>query len=103
MGVNIYKILFLWKLLNVTFFFFHYLNLDGEKSATRAIYPNHWTPKLKYKDFKEGKIRLDIWKKLITKVEEAAQRSCGYLSPGGVQGQVRCVIEQTGLLRGEFR
>lgn len=37
------------------------------------------------------------------KVEEAAQRSSGYPSPGGVQGQVKCVIEQTGLVRGEFR
>lgn len=64
--------------------------------------PNHRTPKLKYKDFKlkEGKIRLVIWKKLfIVKVEEVAQRSCGYPIPGGVQGQVRCVIEHPGLVR----
>lgn len=35
------------------------------------------------------------------KVEEVAQRGCGYPIPDGVQGQVRCVIEQRDLVRGE--
>lgn len=75
------------------------------KNPSRAFYPNHWTSKLKYKDFKlqEGKFSLDIWKKFfIVKVEQIARRSCGYPIPG-CQGQVRYVIEQPGLVRGECR
>jgi len=41
---------------------------------------------------KEGEMRLDIRKKILYSengeaLKQAAQRSCGFLIPGGIQGQ----------------
>ncbi|KAK4823933.1 hypothetical protein QYF61_008319 [Mycteria americana] len=47
---------------------------------------------------KEGRFRLDIRKKKITRV--VVQRSCGCSIPGSVQGQVGWGFEQPGLVEG---
>jgi len=50
---------------------------------------------------KEGEFRLDIRKKSFTmRVEQVAQRSCGCLIPGSVQGQVGWGFDQPGLVEG---
>ena len=51
---------------------------------------------------KEGRFRLDVRGKFFTEravlLERAAQRGCGYLIPGGVQGQVGGGPGQPGLV-----